>query len=265
MSRPQRSITHATEEDQAVQPEKRHRFELSTARLVAYCFGLVACLSWMFVLGLLVGRGVPFVGSMDFSPRAELMRFIGLGRQAAEPPRNVAETWEDPKEILQSLRYYEDLTKKGGGPPFSLAKPAPQPKDSAPKGQAADPPPQPQPATNPPPSPPARADLPPAQTAPTAQKPTLDSLKEQGRSEPPGERFTLLISSLRDIENAHRLLEQLRSKGYSPRLDSLDLSESGRWNRVIMGSFPSREEAQRFAADFNRKERMEAMVIRETD
>jgi cell division septation protein DedD len=255
---------NATEKDQDEEPQKRYQFELSTARLVTYCFGLVACLSWMFVLGLLVGRGVPFVGSMDFSLRAELLRFVGLGRQAPEPPRNVAETWADSKEILQSLRYYEDLTKKGGGPSSSLAKATPHPKDSVPKGQPTNPPPQAQPAANPPPSS-TQADSSPLQTAPTAQKPTSDSLKEQGQSEPPGERFTLLISSLRDIDNAHRLVEQLRSKGYSPRLDSLDLSESGRWNRVIVGSFPSREEAQRFAADFNRKERMEAMVIRETD
>ena len=263
MTRPQRTNTNATKEDEAAgaRSERLHRFELSTARLVVYCLGLVACLSWMFVLGLLVGRGVPFVSPLDFSLRAELTRFLGLGRQAPPPPQNVAETWEDPKKILQSLSYYEDLTKKGNGPPAPSGKSATSSKESATKGQPGISPGQAQPVPLPPGSP---AQGEPSPT-PTAQKPGLDTPKEQVLAEPPGERFTLLISSLRDIENAHRLMEQLRSKGYSPRIDSLDLSESGRWNRVLIGSFPSREEALRFAAEFNRKERMEGLVIRDLD
>jgi cell division septation protein DedD len=84
---------------------------------------------------------------------------------------------------------------------------------------------------------------------------------------PPGivsEHFTVLVSSLKDADNAQKLVEQLRAKGYSSRIENLNLGGSGRWNRVLIGTFKNREEALRFASEFNRKERMEGLVIRES-
>jgi len=253
-----------TEKDETGSSKKRFRFECGTTRLVMYCLVLVAGFSWMFVLGVLVGRGIPLVSSRDFSFHAQFVKFLGLGKEPPQPPANVAETWENPKEIMQSLTYYEDLTKKGG-PPSPLPKPPSPPADAVQKGPAGDntSPKPAAPAASPAPLPAAQAEQHAAQTVRKA--PVPESPKETAGPEPGAEHFTLLISSLREVENANRIMEQLRSKGYSPRLDSLDLSESGRWNRVLIGSFRSREEALHFAAEFNRKERMEGLVIRETD
>jgi len=76
--------------------------------------------------------------------------------------------------------------------------------------------------------------------------------------------YTLMVSSLRNVENAKALVEKLRAKGYSPRLETVQIEGTGVWYRVILGLFNSREEAQAFAARFNRKENMEGLVIKIT-
>jgi hypothetical protein len=52
----------------------------------------------------------------------------------------------------------------------------------------------------------------------------------------------------------------LRARGYSPRVESLDLGVAT-WTRILLGSFPSREAAIMFAAEFNSKENLQALVV----
>ncbi len=60
--------------------------------------------------------------------------------------------------------------------------------------------------------------------------------------------------------DAQALIEKLKTRGYSPRVESLDLG-AVKWNRILLGSFPSREAAIKFADEFNRKENLEALVM----
>lgn len=254
MTRPKLVVINSeqTEQTGSSRGGKKYRFELSKKRLVLYTLSLVVALCWMFILGVLVGRGVALVSSEDLSIRAGFMRFLGLGRQAGEPAVKAAETWGDPKKILESLNYYEDLTQKGGTSLDASPRPveqAPTPQPGEPVKEAA----REVTAKAPPQAPPEKTALSPAEKSPPpASTPA-----------PPGEQYTLLVASLKDAENAQRLVEQLKGKGYSPRLEALDLNGGGRWNRVLVGSFSSREAALKFAAEFNRKEKLEGLVIRE--
>ena len=72
----------------------------------------------------------------------------------------------------------------------------------------------------------------------------------------------MLAASLKDSSNAERLVNKLQAKGYTPTMETIDMPESGRWTRVLVGSFDSREEALKFAAQFNRKENVQGLVIR---
>lgn len=234
-----------------------YRFELSPIRLGVYSCCLVLALCWMFAFGILVGRGIPLVNLDNISFHANLMRFLGLARQPAPPVENAADTW-DPQAVLKSLDYYENLTQKDSG---AAATDKQQPTASSAHGKetAKD-------ATAQKPPPPAQqAGSTPAENArPDAEKASRDTPKDAPAMGKGEEHFTLLVVSLRDAPNAQKLVEQLKTKGYSPRLERLDLNTGGRWNRVLVGSFGNREEALRFAAEFNRKEHMEGLVIRET-
>jgi cell division septation protein DedD len=233
---------------------KRFQFDLGFKEVVLLTFGLVLALAWMFVFGILIGRGIPLVSSDEISLQAHLMRFLGLDKQAnqQQPQPETSETFDSPQKMLQALEYYQDLTQidTPGAPSLrtlATAPPARQPPAESPnqKKQASGE--QPQPLREPRGSP--------SQPAP---------LHEPGPPVNTSEHFTLLVSSLKDADNAQKLVDQLRAKGYSPRIESLNLSGSGRWNRVLVGYFQNREEALRFASEFNRRERTEGLVIRES-
>lgn len=238
---------------------RRYRFEMGRFQLFLCCLGLVMTLSWMFVFGVLVGRGTSLVSPGDVSLQAIFLRFLGLDRRPPPPAENVAQTWEDQKKMLESLNYYQDLTQKPSAtglkspPPDLSARMEPQPKIPSPDTGDSKQTPQKPPADTP--ETPHRGA--PEKSVQPAIAPTFPP-PDEGT-----EHFTLLISSLRDSENAQKLLEQLRSKGYPARIETLDLSGS-RWNRVLVGSFRNRSEALQFSAEFNRREKMEGLVIRES-
>lgn len=253
MARADRKDTDKDQDETARKP-KRYRFELGFKELVFYGFGLLLALSWMFVIGILVGRGIPLVSSDELSVRAHLMRFLGLGPQTAGPSQPEAEEqFDSPRDMLNTLNYYQDLTQKNGHGAPALrtlqTMPATPPK---------------QPPVEPPTSKQKAASG--TQPRPTDGAGGAPSAAATDTSPPEhlAEHFSLLISSLKDSENAQRLLEQLRGKGYAPRIETVNLGGSGRWNRVLIGYFANREEAMRFAAEFNRKERLEALVVRES-
>lgn len=226
---------------------KRFRLEFGPGQLALFSFTFFVVLAWMFVFGILVGRGLPVVESADTSLRAQLMRFIGLGEKAPGPQQEAAKTWEDPQKMVASLDYYESLTKPGAAgankPPVKVAIPPAQPKTT---------PPRPAP---PPKEKMTRPELPEAASSDTAQ--------ESRVADSAAPRFTLLAASLKDAANAERFFKKLQAKGYSPRIETVELAESGRWTRVMVGSFDSREEALRFAAEFNRRENMQGLVVRQ--
>ena len=246
MTRPKLVVIHPDHADptRPARDGRYYRFELSKRRLVIYISGLVAALCWMFVMGILVGRGIALVSSDDVSVRGGFMRFLGLGNQVGKPTAKAAETWGDPKKMMESLNYYEDLTQKPGTPALKPNTPA---NESTKEPPAKHPIPSPQSQSQSP------AVLPEPKPAPPPQ------------ANPSAEQFTFLVASLKDPENAQRLMDQLKGKGYTPRLESLDLNGGGRWNRVLVGSFQSRDSALRFAAEFNKKENMEGLVIRESN
>ncbi len=208
---------------------RRFSFELTVPQLAAGLAGLVLCLSWMFVFGILVGRGVPLAGPDETSFRAEFFRFLGLDRDVSQPRQNVARTWHEPKEMLESLTYYEELAQKGAKSSSSSLTQQPE----ASRNAAALEDPVKEAKTS------AATVTPPAEPAALAQReksPPPKTPRPPSAVETPGEHFTLLVASLKDMENAQRLIEQLKSKGYEPRLHSINLNGGGRWNRVLIGS-----------------------------
>lgn len=228
---------------------KRFRIDLSITQFLLISLCLVFVFAWMFVFGVLVGRGLPLVDSADASLQAQLMRFIGLGKETPPPPKNAAQTWESPQKMMESLTYYQSFTN--GTDPISGA-PLNEGPDSSPGVK--------QETTN--------QQL--ASARPQAEKSKSSNAgnadpEQDSRAEAPEEvteHFTLLAASVRDSNNAENFAKKLQAKGYSPRLETVDMPESGRWTRILVGSFDTREEALKFAADFNRKENMEGLVIR---
>ena len=260
MARPKLVVINSeqSEHSRGGREGRMYRFELSRKKVLFYTTGLIAALCWMFIFGVLVGRGVALVGSEDFSLKAGFFRFLGLDKQAGQPSTQASETWGDPRKMLETLNYYEDLTKQGGVPVTTPPKPVDLPPDAVESAREQ----VKEPVSR-------RAALEKTPVQPAAEKLQAPAQPEKAASKPsapssvPYEQYTLLVASLKDVENAQHLVDQLNAKGYKPRLETLDLNGGGRWNRVLVGSFQSRETALKFAADFNKKENMEGLVIRD--
>ena len=223
---------------------RKYRFDLSRNKLILFTSSFVLALCFMFTLGVLIGRGVAVVSSDDSSIKGQFLRFLGLGKQTGQPSAKAAQTWEDPRKMLESLNYYEDLTHKGGSPLAAVPK-AIEPAPAVPVTE---------PAKEPAKEPPRRAAAP-RQPAEKLPAPQPDRPQKAGL---PAEQYTLLVASLKEAD-AQVLIEKLKVRGYSPRIETLDLG-AAKWNRILIGSFPSREAAIVFADQFNRKENLEALV-----
>jgi cell division septation protein DedD len=230
---------------------RRYRIDLGRGKLVFYAASFVLSLCFMFTLGVFVGRGVSVAGSDDASVKGRFLRFLGLGKQTAQPSAGAAQTWEDPMKMLESLSYYEDLTRKGGMPITAVPKPI----EPAPETRTAEPAKEPV-------KEPAKHVAGPSSRQQAEKTPVAQSDKPQ-RAELAGGRYTLLVGSLKEVE-AQALIERLKARGYSPRVEALDLG-TVKWDRVLLGSFPSRESALKFADEFNSKENLEALVTSNQD
>jgi cell division septation protein DedD len=118
----------------------------------------------------------------------------------------------------------------------TVPTPAPDPRASA---GISEPEPQPEP---PPPAP-----VPTAAVA-QAPEPTPDGPA----------RYSLQIGAFREAKNSEKTIQELQSKGYEPYV----IEQKGRsvLQTVRVGRYAGRAEALRAAADFRRREGMEAIV-----
>lgn len=76
----------------------------------------------------------------------------------------------------------------------------------------------------------------------------------------PGGAFTLQISAFQNRPEAERFAAKLRDRGYAPYIVPAEVPHKGTWYRVRMGSFPSKDAAARYLADFKRETQIDAFV-----
>ena len=60
-------------------------------------------------------------------------------------------------------------------------------------------------------------------------------------------KYVIQVVSLQDRKKAEDLRNRLNSMGYAPYIDSAELSDRGRWYRVKIKGFETKEEAQKVA------------------
>ncbi len=244
MAYPERKVIspRLIEKDVEQEPWK-FKLELNPRRIVLYGFSLVVVLVWMFAFGVLVGREMPLIDPNEISLKAQVVRLLGLGRQPAPKPENPAATWETPEKMVSTLKYHESLAE---GAPATLGLPPANSQESRAPAAPAAPSPAPAPTNPPEPKKPAASAVqPPAKREPAA--------------ETPGERYTILVATLKSKDGAQRHVEQLKAKGYSARLEVVE----GRLFRVMVGSFDNRDRATKFAGELSKREMVEANVMRE--
>lgn len=154
------------------------------------------------------------------------------GRAAAEdaPGAKPAPTLSTPKVAVIPLP----------PPPKQGAAKAPEPPAKKPEPPAA----QPQPVKI--------AEAPKAEDAPKAEAEDAPKPTKRAASKAE-EQFTLQVKAAKDRVEADAFVASLKRQGYKPWIVLADIPGKGRYYRIRVGKFDSREEAQSFQRRYRRK------------
>lgn len=241
---------------------ERFEFSLDARQVAGVTLGSLGALALAFLLGHALGRKVP--EPVAPAPRVQAPAPAPADALAAldQVPR------PDGGEPAAPLSFHEALTS---------AKPPPDRLPPAPKGAAAPAPPTaPGPSGTsgpvarlpelvpgaPPPAAPATVaePAPPPKGAPPAAKPAPGPAKAgtsaakgpnaAPRPAPGKGTFTVQVGSTQDRFEAERIAARFSSRG--ARVVAGDVPGKGRWYRVRIGTFETREAADRYLRDLER-------------
>jgi DedD protein len=73
--------------------------------------------------------------------------------------------------------------------------------------------------------------------------------------------FQLQVASFKDVGDADKLVEELRHRGHRAFRQAAYVPERGLWQRVRIGPFKSRFEAQKYKVEFERTERVAPFLV----
>ena len=192
--------------------------------------------AWMFVLGVMVGRGT---APVHFDVMALQKQLNALRQSAVGKERDAVENairGEDPKDTLE---FYEKL--KSDGLDTAVRMPFPGETTSGlvsggPSGTASTVPHK------------KRASVMGKKSGQAAEaKPK--AFQTQKASTSPAGPLTIQVASLKDGSEAGRIVANLKKEGYPAYLSRIFLPDKGLWFRVRVGSYADEKQA---AADLQR-------------
>lgn len=242
---------------------------LGKSGLIMLVVGLGVLVFGAFLLGIHVGRDI------DSYPE-KIAR--GIPRQLAE---TFAKTFSGTRKEKESkpqenetanLVFFDILTKKGGdsgallkeedreapAPPAVIMAPG-TPVKQAERGPATTPVPPvaspPVPAAPPPVSAPADKDTKTAKAPAIASPPPAPAKAAPAAEEkkkPPGD-FSVQVVSYHDSDKARQLQKKLRGLGYTAEVMETDIPGKGKWYRVMVNGYQTRQDAEKAAAAMSAK------------
>ncbi len=197
--------------------------------------GLVVFIAgWMFVLGILVGRGAAPVNIEVGRLEKELadLKAKMLNQEQARVADQVSGKGSDSSQ----LGFYEELKSAKKKEPFkSLPQASVKPKPPPAKPRV------PKPAATPKPLPVVKQKAP--SKAKNGPQPKLTPKKVVQKG-----RFTIQIAALQDAKSAEKLVAALRKKGFRAYQIRAQVAGKGVWYRVRVGAFEDRGAANKILA-----------------
>jgi cell division septation protein DedD len=101
------------------------------------------------------------------------------------------------------------------------------------------------------------------QPASAASTPVAKKETPPERSAPPKIRYTIQVGSYAEKTMAEEEARGLKRRGYAAFLVATDLPEKGTWYRVRIGSFSSRQAAEKLAGELKAKEGISPFITAE--
>jgi cell division septation protein DedD len=213
----------------------------SNGRIAWGRYLLLFCVAaWMFILGILVGRGS---APVHFDTQALQKELAALRDGMLKKEREAVEKAIRGEDEKAPLEFYEALKKDGPDTTIQFRDTPGAESGSASRAGAH------QPSK---PSHKSRAAVmakkrsvavkPAAQAAPPKTRSTPTVVPQKGK-------LTIQVAALKDAEAAERIVANLKKDGYPAYLSRIVIAGKGLWFRVRVGSYPDDKQA---AADMAR-------------
>lgn len=200
-------------------PGKKPLVALSRKAIAGWAVVVFVISAWMFGMGVMVGRGTAPV-SFDID---QLKRTLeSVQKSAQQAPKSGSRPEAAEMKSKTDLGFYDSLPKNREDAEMpNLPKPPPAPAKPEPPAQK-----------------PAEPTVPPKAEKPAPAPPPAPA------SAAPDKPLTVQIAAVKSEEEARRLLEKLRQRGYAAYVEPIAIPDKGTWYRVRMGEFPSKEFAR---------------------
>jgi cell division septation protein DedD len=188
--------------------------------------------AWMFVLGILVGRGT---APVHFDIQA-LQKELAELREAVlqKELHRYRITGQGTADQAPDLDFYENLKKAPEAQTAVKEKTKVVQKPAEQKGPATE---QREPKTAQAPVPAAPSEPPKTAAPPTPAPEAAKPAPEPVRTELAAKAFTIQVASLKEEKAANDMVENLQMKGFPAYREGVALGEKGNWQRVRIGSF----------------------------
>ncbi len=208
-------------------PNTRH-FEVRLRKqgMIMLTLGMSLLLFAAFVFGVAVGSDLEnYPGKIARQMPLRFLEWIGLGE--SEKPVSVAVVVKNDKPVVS------ERPRESEPPPIAVIPAPVAPEKKEPVAQSVS-----------------------ARTGNADAKPPLP--KKEGAAgisvvpvapdkDAGADRFLVQVTSCRDKKIAEDVVRRIGKIGYKARIDAVDLEKKGRWYRVLLSDFPSREKAQEAA------------------
>jgi cell division septation protein DedD len=179
--------------------------------------------AWMFIVGLLVGRGT---APVHFDLQKLQNEIAELRKGTSEKKAVNGGKIKTKMKEKTDLEFYEALKKKTAPPPVKPAE-GEKSKKVKPSERKASPSEKKVLAEK-------------MQRAPTEKKAPKDSAKKKSNG-----KLTIQVAALKDDKVAQQLVDRLKKKGYSAYRASVNIPGKGVWYRIRIGSYQTRADAAR--------------------
>ena len=238
----------------------KYHLEFSGSSIFFWSLALFFLMGWIFVLGILVGRGFLNERLENIS---ELKNSIAKLQKMVKEKESSQKVTEKTPENKPEFAFYKELVdekeeKAGRRKPGMDQDREPKPEKTE-GSKDVEEKKEPTPETVKP-----AEELPANTTQPEKETPATEKLSstqvpEAGGSAKKVGHFSLQIASLGTSNQANKLVEQLRNRGYSVFVSKVQIGGKT-YYRVHCGPFKDRQEALSFKNSFAAKEKMEGII-----
>jgi cell division protein FtsN len=229
--------------------KKRFLFELSRLQVFLGVTGALFIVTWVFILGVIVGRG--YVSDSITRTFNDQIKKLQQEKKALMEKYLVQEKKPDltQEEIVKpkNLDFFNELSQKNSGgtqlkiPQPTVKPPEPQPKPETQEKKPLKEPEQPKEpiktAAKEPTKELVKQPSPPPESK--VSKETMEAPKKSGG-------YLVLVGSYREEATAQSSAKRLQGKQYQAYLKAKDIPQKGgKWFRILLGPYPSRAEAEK--------------------